>query len=148
MGSKEWPELFSLGIHATENLRVEVLTTLYGVRRKCTTGLIEVDGHKVIDFQEYRELVGTCRGFRLNLNNTMVRVIPSVGYEWASTPANAQKIDIGVDLTLAPTVTCELLSGHPGINNKYKRMIIFQSYLKLMTSKNIWMRTIFTAELW
>ena len=113
-GSKEWPELFSLGVHATENLRVEVFTTLNGVKSKCTTGTIAVDGHKVVDSLDHSELLDTCRGVRLNLTNTLVRVIPSDGSEWASTPANAKKIDIGVDLTLAPTVTCALSSIDPG----------------------------------
>jgi len=67
-----------------------------------------VDGHKVIDIQEHTEVLVNCRGLRLNLNNTMVRVIPSDGNEWASIPVNAIKVDIGVDLTLAPTVTCDL----------------------------------------
>ena len=131
--SKEWPELFSLGIHANENLRVEVKTTYDGVNWSfCTTGMIEVDGHKVIDIQEHTEVLWNCRGLRLNLNNTMVRVIPSDGNEWASIPVNAIKVDIGVDLTLAPTVTCDL-STDPGRKNCHKRMICF---LKLKTSQN------------
>ena len=127
--SKEWSELFSLGIHANENLRVEVKTTDDGESwRFCTTGMIEVDGHKVIDIQEHAEVFVNCRGLRLNLNNTMVRVIPSDGNEWASIPVNAIKVDIGVDLTLAPTVTCDL-STDPGRKNCHKRMIIFAKFL-------------------
>ena len=129
-GSQEWSELFSLGVHATENLRVEVLTTLNGVRSNCTTGTIEVDGHKVVDSLDHSEQLETCRGVRLNLTNTWVRVIPSDGSEWASTPANAKKIDIGVDLTLAPTVTCALSSIDPGRKNYHRRMIIFAKFLK------------------
>ena len=104
-----WPELFSIGVHATGNLRVQIRTTFpKGHVRECTTGQMYVSDYKQIDLMseemENRELLEDCRTNlgEINLSNVKVRIIPVED----GSVVQAKKIDIGTDMSLSPSLSC------------------------------------------
>ena len=100
------PELFSIGIHATGTLRVQIRTTFPNGRvRQCTTGQMYVSDYKQIDLMsEDRELLEECKTNlgAINLSNVTARIVPVE--EWSG--VQARKIDIGTDMSLSPSLSC------------------------------------------
>ena len=123
-----WPELFSIGIHASGKLRVQIRTTFpNGHVRQCTTGQMFVSDYKLIDLMsEDRELLEHCRTNlgAINLSNVTARIIPVED----GSDVQPKKIDIGTDMSLSPSLSCNLTSLSLG---KIVRYLIFISLANL-----------------
>ena len=122
-----WPELFSIGVHATGTLRVQIRTTFpNGLERQCTTGQMYVPDYKQIHLMSEdkdKKLLGDCstKLGAINPSNVKVRIVPVR----KGSVVQAKKIDIGTDMSLSPSLSCTNVNQSSLSLGKIARYLIF-----------------------